>query len=198
MPTTTTRPTLRELTRESVRSQIADQAVDLFAEHGFDHVTVEQVAAAVGISARSFNRYFPSKEDAVLGDGARWGEIVRDELAARPVEEPAWESLRAAYASLLLGPNTHDDRRKRVMRVLGSTPSLRARNLEKHILWATMLTPLIEKKLTGPDTAIHAEVLVHASLTCFDIALTTWAKENEKRTPLALLETTFHTFEPSH
>lgn len=185
------------MTRESVRARISDAAIDLFAERGFDKVTVEQIAEAVGISTRSFNRYFPTKEDAVLGDAAQWGEVVRDVLAARPRDERPWDSLHAAYADLLSRGDTRDDRSKRAMRVLGSTASLRARNLEKHLLWARMLTPLVAEKLDGDDAALRAEVLVQASLACFDIALTTWAAEGEPRTPADLLAATFATLRPA-
>ncbi|WFR71253.1 TetR family transcriptional regulator [Prescottella defluvii] len=44
---------LRGITREAVRRRISQVAVDLFAERGFDSVTVEQIAAAVGISAEA-------------------------------------------------------------------------------------------------------------------------------------------------
>lgn len=192
----TATPTLRDLTRESVRARIADVAIDLFAEHGFDQVTVEQVAAAVGISARSFNRYFPTKEDAVVGDATRWGAVVRDAVAARPGDEPTWDSLQAAYTTLLEHGGTRDARQKRVMRVLNSTPSLRARNLEKHLTWARLLAPVIADRLGGNDAHLRADVLVQASLTCFDIALTSWANEDETRSPTQLLAITFATLKP--
>ena len=124
---------LRDITRDAVRTRISEVAVDLFAEHGFDSVTVEQIAAAVGISARSFHRYFPAKEDAVIGDLTRWGEFLRDVLASRPADEPVLVSLRISFESLLSQPNKDEQRSKRTMRVLTSTASLRARNLEKHL-----------------------------------------------------------------
>jgi hypothetical protein len=73
------------------------------------------------------------------------------------------------------------------MRVFTSTASLRVRNLEKHLLWAQMLTPHVENRLDGADAPLRALTMVQASLACFDIALTTWADPAETRTPRELL-----------
>lgn len=169
---------VRDISREAVRTHISQVAVDLFAEHGFDAVTVEQIASAVGVSARSFHRYFPAKEDAVIGDLTRWGEYVRDCLASRPSEEPTMVSLRIAFESLLTRPRGSDDeqRSKRTMQVLTSTASLRARNLEKHLAWADMLVPIVQSRLDGGYAELRAQTLVQAALACFDIALSTWAQ----------------------
>jgi AcrR family transcriptional regulator len=180
------------MTRDAVRARIADAAIDLFAERGFDQVTVDQVAAAVGISTRSFNRYFPSKEDVVMGEATvAWGEYVRDALGARPADEPVWNSLHAAYDKMLAASEGQQARQKVAMRVLISAPTLRARNLEKHLVWAQMLTPLVAARLTGHDALVRAEAIAHASLACFDVALTLWAQPDEDRSPRDILRITF-------
>ena len=191
-------PSLREVSRDAVRARITDIALRLFAECGFDQVTVEQVAAAAGMSARTFHRYFPAKEDVVIGDPTRWGEYVRDTLAARPRSEPVWESLAAAFDTLV----SHqvdaigDARGKLALRVLGSTASLRARNVEKHLAWARLLTPVVTERLTGDDAALRAEVLVQSALACFDVALTAWANTEDGTELPGLLERAFATLAP--
>ncbi len=60
------------------------------------------------------------------------------------------------------------------MRVLTSTASLRARNLEKHLGWAKMLVPVVEARLNGDYAELRAQTLVQSALACFDIALSTW------------------------
>ena len=191
--------TIRGIAREAIRTRISAVAVDLFAEYGFDNVTVEQVAAAADISTRSFHRYFPAKEDAVIGDPAPWGEFVRDALASRPDTEPVWDSLRAAYQALLSTTASGGQLQgRKVMRVLTSTPSLRARNLEKHLLWAQMLTPIVQSRLSGENTSLRARTIVQASLSCFDTALTTWAHVDTAVTAAELLQASFDTLHPTH
>ncbi|MFD7025719.1 TetR family transcriptional regulator [Promicromonospora sukumoe] len=89
-----------------MRARITEIALELFAERGFEQVTVEQIAAEAGMSARTFHRYFPAKEDVVIGDPARGGEFVRGVLAGRPQDEPVWDSLRLAFDALVTALTT--------------------------------------------------------------------------------------------
>ena len=54
---------LREAKKLATRQQIADVAMRLFATHGFDAVTVAEVAAEAGVSQKTVFNYFPTKED---------------------------------------------------------------------------------------------------------------------------------------
>lgn len=61
----TGRPPLTEERRAQIRLEIARAAVDLFVEQGVAATTGEQIGQAVGVSARTVWRYFPSKESCV-------------------------------------------------------------------------------------------------------------------------------------
>jgi AcrR family transcriptional regulator len=200
MPSTTSSgPSLREIGRDAVRARITEIALDLFAEHGFDQVTVDQIAAAAGMSGRTFHRYFPAKEDVVVGEPEQWGEFVRDAFAARPADEPVWDSLLASFEAFvdLLAQNGRVQRGKFAMRVLVSTASLRARNLEKHQLWGRMLVPLVAARLADDDSALRAEIVVQAALACLDVAFTTWANVDDDTTISELLERSFAMLRPT-
>lgn len=201
MPSTTSSgPSLREIGRDAVRARITEIALDLFAEHGFDQVTVDQIAAAAGMSGRTFHRYFPAKEDVVVGEPEQWGKFVRDAFAARPADEPVWDSLLASFEAFvdLLAQNGRVQRGKFAMRVLVSTASLRARNLEKHQLWGRMLVPLVAARLADDgDTALRAEIIVQAALACLDVAFTTWANVDDDTTISELLERSFAMLQPT-
>jgi AcrR family transcriptional regulator len=197
--TTSSGPSLREISRDAVRARITEVALDLFAEHGFDQVTVDQIAAAAGMSGRTFHRYFPAKEDVVVGEPERWGEFVRDTFAGRPADEPVWDSLLATFQAFigLLAENGRVQRGKVGMRVLVSTASLRARNLEKHQLWGRMLLPLVAARLADDeDTALRAEIVVQAALACLDVAFTTWANTHDDTTISELLDRSFAMLQP--
>jgi AcrR family transcriptional regulator len=75
------------IARTAVRAQLAQVALDLFGSEGFDRVTVNDLAAATGVSRSTFLRYFASKEEAVLAAFDEQGERVADALRARPGDE---------------------------------------------------------------------------------------------------------------
>jgi AcrR family transcriptional regulator len=195
---TNVRTGLRDITREAVRARIAAVAVARFDRDGFDAVTVEQIAAEVGISARSFHRYFPAKEDTVIGDPRRHRGALADALRERPDDEPVWESLREAFAGMMVRADEDPEYGRRSVRVMTSTPSLRARNLEKHLAWADVLTPLVVERLRGTDagrgadeTTLRADALVQAAVGCFDVAIGRWSVSDEDAP--TLLRRTFDT-----
>ena len=181
---------LRAVAHDAARQRLSDLAVDLFAQHGFESVTIEQIADAAGISARSVHRYFAAKEDMVIGLFEANGAFVRDALLERPADESVLTSLYAAFAALIQrGPQR--DRDKLAMRLLATTPSVRARNVEKHLAWSDLLTPIVAARLDGRDEVLRARVLVQAVLSAFQLALMAWADDPAERPILELLWVTF-------
>ncbi|MFD7452489.1 TetR/AcrR family transcriptional regulator [Kitasatospora sp. NPDC059827] len=97
----TGRPTLTQRRRDATRLEIARTAAALFAEQGAEETTAEEIAAAAGISLRTFYRYFSVKEDAVAPLLAAGGQRWVDLLAESPADVPLREALeRSAVESL--------------------------------------------------------------------------------------------------
>lgn len=189
-------PRLRDWTRAAVRTEIADRALQLFDDYGFDATTVANIAAVAGISARTFFRYFATKEDVVFGDLVPIGESIRSTLAGRPADESAWAALRAAVHVIADIADAEHETALRVTRVASSSASLRARSHEKHAAWASLLTPLIQARLVGPDDPrLAAEALVYSALACLDIALDEWARSDGKRNLRQLIDIAFDAVE---
>src|SRR5438874_4377371 len=92
---------VRERTRRAVRGELAQLAVNLFVEKGYDETTIDDLAAAAGMSKRTFFRYFASKEELVMGKYEFFGEQLAEDLAARPAGEPIWASLRQMFGRVV-------------------------------------------------------------------------------------------------
>src|SRR5438067_13433312 len=84
----------REGKKLATRHALFRAALALFTERGVDAPTVEDIADAVDVSARTFHRYFSSKEEVLFFDWASRRERFAAALAERPVDEPLLDSLR--------------------------------------------------------------------------------------------------------
>jgi AcrR family transcriptional regulator len=62
----TSQPGLRERKKQRTRSAISEAAIALFLEHGFENVSITQIAEAAEVSRRTLFAYFPAKEDLVV------------------------------------------------------------------------------------------------------------------------------------
>jgi AcrR family transcriptional regulator len=96
---------LRERKKAATRAALSWAAIRLTVERGYDNVKVEDIAAAAGVSPRTFNNYFAGKGEAIVSrhlDRLRRGA---DELRARPPGEPLWTAItEAALAQVEPGP----------------------------------------------------------------------------------------------
>jgi mycofactocin system transcriptional regulator len=86
--------------RGEVRLRIEQAALDLFARKGFEQVIIDDVAAAAGISRRTFFRYFATKADAVWGDFSAHVARLERLLAATDPGQPVLASVCAAYVEV--------------------------------------------------------------------------------------------------
>ncbi|WP_201291527.1 TetR/AcrR family transcriptional regulator [Arthrobacter zhaoguopingii] len=190
---------MRQRTRDAVRQQIADAAIVMFDEQGFEETTVDQIAASVGISPRSFFRYFAAKEDVVLGDPMVHGEPVRRRLASSLESMPVWEALRSGFEPVVEIFESDPDRSLRAMRVIISTPSLRARHTEKHLAWMTVLVPLIADAMTVPETErqYQARAVTLCALTCLDLSTAEFVHRDGAVRARVLLDEAFRLLKPA-
>ena len=89
--------------KASTRAAITVAAQALIGERGFDAVTVGDIAEAAEVSHRTFYRYFPSKEDALLADFKDFLDDFVALVAARPADEHPVDSLIRTLDTIALG-----------------------------------------------------------------------------------------------
>jgi AcrR family transcriptional regulator len=85
---------LRERKKRQMREQLADIAARLFAERGYDAVSVTEVARAAGVSDQTVFNYFPTKPELVLDRAEEFRELYRATVRDRPAGVTPAEALR--------------------------------------------------------------------------------------------------------
>ncbi len=154
-------------------------AQDLFVAQGYDQTTVDQIAAAAGMSKRTFFRYFPSKDDLVIGKYDLFADRMAEALDERPADEPIWESLRRVF-DLTLDYVQDDHQRARndaMEEIVRSTPQLHARYLEKMQRVQELLIGRVAVRLTSRDrvgTDPRPAAIVGAAFACMQAARQAW------------------------
>ncbi|MEU4312408.1 TetR family transcriptional regulator [Nocardia sp. NPDC024068] len=166
--------------RAAVRSEIVGTALEMFLTDGFDETPIDRIVEAVGVSRRTFFRYFGTKEDIVLGDLIARGRVIADELAARPPGESPWEALRAALHASRETTVPDMDAALALGKMLFDTPTLRARLMEKRLRWQEMFVPLLAARMDGlPErVTLHATAIAAAALSCLDAASEAWIESD--------------------
>jgi AcrR family transcriptional regulator len=119
---------LRERNKRRTRQAISDAATRLFIEHGYDHVTIADVAEAAGVAKMTVTNHFPHKEDLALDAHEEFVGAPARAVADRDLGQSAWTAVREAYFSALA------DRDPLLgfadpafARMLADSPALRAR-----------------------------------------------------------------------
>ncbi|PZF66972.1 TetR family transcriptional regulator [Curtobacterium sp. MCPF17_047] len=72
----------------NARERLRAAALELFGSHGFDGVTVEEIARRAGLSRRSFFRYFSDKREVLFAGEDGLGTAVASAIAAMPEPGP--------------------------------------------------------------------------------------------------------------
>jgi TetR/AcrR family transcriptional regulator, regulator of mycofactocin system len=106
---------------EMMVSELESVALRLFEERGFAAVTVDEIATEAHISARTFYRYFPAKDDVLLVRIDRRAGALRAALEERPAGEPLLRSVHVALEKAISAEDTVLLRRW--IAVLQATPS---------------------------------------------------------------------------
>ena len=143
---------------------------------GYDGTTVEEVAAAAGVSRRTLFNYFRNKEDLALSGLSEQGELIAARLAERPADEDVWASLRAAFQVLEEIEGTRE-RRLEFVTLLFGNDSLRAGHAEKQARWQDLMAPLIEPRLPpSPHRSLEARAIAATAITCLHAAHEEWVR----------------------
>jgi AcrR family transcriptional regulator len=175
--------------KAATKQSIQEQALRLFAEKGYDATTVDEIAAAAGVSHMTFFRYFPRKEAVVEYD--EYDPLLEELLAARPPQEPPLTALhnaiRAGLEKILTAD--HDALLVRTRLVLRN-PALRSRNVIAQEATREMFARALARRAGLPEPDFTCTVQASAALAAIGPAMMAWA-EGEHDDPIALIDAAF-------
>ena len=161
---------LRESKKLHTRQEIADRAMQLFAQRGFDHVTVAEVAGAANVSEKTVYNYFPTKEDLFFDEvPEREAALVAAVTGRRDGESIllALRRLQTAQVPRLCSPGFAT-----FARIIEESTALKAKELEVMSRFVQVLTETLQAELAldERDARLAAGLLVSVHRQLFRAA----------------------------
>lgn len=128
-------------------AEIAESAMVLFADRGFDAVSVDEIADAAGIARRTFFRYFDSKNAVAWGDFDGHLAAMRTALAELPADISLAEGLRRALIAFNTFPAAEAATHRLRMQLILTVPALQAHSMLMHSDWRQVIAEYTAARL---------------------------------------------------
>lgn len=178
---------LRQRKKVATRDALSSAALRLALEHGPGNVRVDDIAAAAGVSTRTYNNYFSSREEAMVAAiTAQRASRIGAALRARPVGEPLAEAVIEVVVEQYVAVGEPD---RDVLALLTSAPGLRAAFVGTAHSIEQSLAAAIEAR-TGHADPVGAAVLAAAVSAAARVATERWLRRQPDAQPHQLLVVT--------
>ena len=164
---------------EDTHQRVYDTAMRLFQEHGFEQVSVGQIASGAGVSVPTFYAHYPSKEHLVMQ--LPTAEEMNALLTEQPADLSVAERIRRAMPQWFAtwGPEFREAQLIR-WKVIATTPSLRTRAAEFERATAGMIADALPGE-SGATLRPADHIVVNAYLSAFTMGMLAWAEGNGER-----------------
>jgi AcrR family transcriptional regulator len=169
---------LTERRMARTRRELADAAARLFVERGYEGTTVEDIVAEVEISARTFFRYFGSKEEVVASLWRYGVEEIVSALRSVPNERPLQEALRAAVTAACQHAAENPAQTRSFLRMVRDTPALRARRMQEAWRQQQILAVVFGDRLGRPVDDLRITLMSGAVVMAINTAFERWADQS--------------------
>ena len=174
---------LRERKKRETLQRIAQAALKLFIENGYESTTLDEIAAEAGIARRTFFYYFKSKEAILLAfiDGG-YAKVIGPTLLTQPTDQTPLHAVRNSFLEVASSHET--DVAIVVDRLLQSTDALKARMQAAYVLMEHSIFEALCQMWPDPQRRASLRMVSIASMGAMRLAKESW-REESGRSPLA-------------
>lgn len=151
--------------------------MDLFGQHGFAPVTVQQIALHAGVTERTFYRHFTSKEEVLFSEGKAILELIVSTVDAVDEAASPREVIDTVVAQLAKRFEADREAHRIRAAVITSDPALLERELLKQEQWVRTIARLLTKRGLTEHRAL---VLSAAATSTFRMEYLSWANDRAR------------------
>ncbi|KAA1185514.1 TetR family transcriptional regulator [Rhizobium tropici] len=182
---------LRDRKKEMTRQAISDVATRLFVEHGFDKVSVADIAYEADVARKTVFNYFRRKEDLVFDREDEVRELVRKAIADRGREPPvrAFQALMRTLVETQHPLFRITDRPIAFWRMVAESPALTAHACGLQVTLADdlsgMLSDAVGRSHSDPEARLAGTMLMATLVTAYGEALRAFRENRKPETALS-------------
>jgi AcrR family transcriptional regulator len=163
---------LRERKKRATRRALSDAALRLALDRGIDHLTVEEISEAVGVSARTFFNYFSSKEEALLGDSP----LLTGELPVRSLVLEAGSVLDGLHRVIMAaaGAESRPEELRLRHELMERHPVLVPRLFARVAVFQQTLASAVAERTGGDPADTYPQLMASVACAAMQTAMRTW------------------------
>jgi AcrR family transcriptional regulator len=173
----------REQKRQETLKRISEKGLKLFIANGYEGTTLEAIAAAAGITKRTFFYYFKSKDEVLLvSQGGGFIEALRPAILDESPDQAPFVAVHKCLSKLV---SRYETRESIVIdRLLQSTEALRARKQAIFVEMEEALFAALCELWPQPARRAALRLVAMVSIGAMRVAMESWRQDGGKR-PLA-------------
>ena len=150
-------------------------ALRMFAERGFEHTTIEHIAAEAGVSERTFFRYFTTKASVLWADFETEVETIRCALAAVPDDVPMMDAIRGAVVAANHYQADDVPELQLRMHLIATEPALSFSAAGHYEAWERAVSEFAGRRLGQPAGSLYPLAIGRATLAACRAAYDRWS-----------------------
>lgn len=172
--------------RSTTPEHISGVAIDLFVNHGFAEVSVDDIAQAAGIARRSVFRYYASKNAIPWGDFDAHLQHLSELLGDVDPDMPLGDALRAALLSFNTFDESETARHRQRMRVILQTAELQAYSMTMYAGWREVIAGFVAHRIGAKPADLRPQTVAWMMLGVALSAYEHWLDDESVSLPQAL------------
>jgi AcrR family transcriptional regulator len=173
---------LRERNRRQTLQRITEVGIELFLAKGYDATTLDEIAAAAGISRRTFFYYFRSKDDILLAHLASYADALRVTILESASAGEPIDVMRDALVKL--SARFESPRTIAIVRVIRETGTLHASRQARQLQLEQAACDALRELWPAKERRDRLRLVAMASMALMRLVVDAWIEQDGKR-PLA-------------
>jgi AcrR family transcriptional regulator len=160
------------------QGRLAQAALELYVERGYEQTTVAEIANRAGLTERTFFRYFTDKREVLFSGSSALQELLVSSVTAAPTAMPPIDAVAVGLEAIAARLEDRRDHSLRRQAAIVANVELKERELIKLAALATALAGALR---TRGVSDLAANLTAEAGIAVFKIAFERWIDPTNER-----------------